>query len=58
MPRHIDRQDIIAVMGEIAGLQGPDRMIHSGAMQKHDGWLVGHKGSPAGGGKNHRVVYD
>ena len=56
MAREINRRHIIAVVREIAGLQGPYRVVHAGAMQKHHHRLPRDPGSAAGGGENRFAV--
>ena len=56
MAREINRRHIIAVVREIAGLQGPYRVVHAGAMQKHHHRLPRDPGAAAGGGENRFAV--
>ena len=44
----VDGQHVAAVMGEIAGLQGPDRVVHGSTMDEDDGRQGRIEGPPAG----------
>jgi hypothetical protein len=48
MAGQVERQHVAAMMGEIAGLQGPDRVVHGGAVDEYDGGQRRIEGPSAG----------
>ncbi len=56
MTRKIDGNGIIAMMGELAGLQCPNTMVHAGAVDKQDRGLCRVEFSPGSEGKDNFSV--
>ena len=55
--RHVRHEHVTAVMGEVACLHGPDRVVETCTVQEHDGGLTFYGLTRAGVGVSLCAVY-